>query len=250
VATEWDVYRLQDAGDTDRLVELLLDDEPSVRIRASLALAALGAHSAIEVLTLLLEDDHPRVRLGAAKALDRLGWNPRGTPSEAAYCAATQRWEDCIRLGRLAVPHLLEGIMEPWAEHRASAARTLGSIGVEEARMPLIVLLWDPDAEVRLAAVEALEPYADDEVVRELTRLLSDDDYPVRLATAQLLLRLYGSDTLPERTRQRIRACRRWITQPRYADGLVVRDRDPITGEKRRRLIQEDFGIGLEWPEK
>ncbi len=242
--------QLEKAGDVDGLVELLLDDDPGVRRHVVEALSALGANQAIDLMTLLLEDEHYGVRVVTARCLMKLGWSPRGSDAEPAFYATAEHWDGCVRLGTRAVPALIRATGAPLAEQRAGATRALGAIGAEEARMVLVVLLWDPSPEVRKAAVGALESYADEMIVKELARLLRDECFSVRLVTARLLLRLYTSDGLDLGVKDRIRACRRAITQPHYDERRMVRTRDPRTGERRYEVEREDFGIGLEWPEE
>jgi HEAT repeat protein len=118
------------------VVEALRGPDPMARRRAVLALAELGPRSpaAVQALAGALEDPDGRVRFMAAAALGRIG--PAAEPAIPALLgvlddetAGNQAAESLIRMGKTAVPALLEVMQSGQEAIRRHAATALTRIG-------------------------------------------------------------------------------------------------------------------------
>ena len=121
---------LRDAGDTERLITALRDEEKSVRQSAMEGLAATGA-PAVPRLTAALQDDDWIVRYRAAEALGRIG---------------------DVR----AVEPLISALGDGKDHVRHMAAKGLGMLCDPSAAGPLEALLSDSNEYVRQSAAMAL----------------------------------------------------------------------------------------------
>ncbi len=114
------------------------NQEPAVRLAATIALGRIHRPEAVALLSELVGDPSPGVRLAAVEAL---GWTPGGAPAlRARIEAPTARppWHDDERtaaigaLGRAGeatdVPRLIGLLSEPWPAS-AAAADALGRLG-------------------------------------------------------------------------------------------------------------------------
>jgi serine/threonine protein kinase len=125
------------------LVATLRGPDPMERRRAVLALGEAGSRSsaAVQALAEALADADPRVRFMAAAALGRIG-----PAAEAAVpdllaalddgAAGNEAAESLVRIGKAAVPALLEMMKTGDEKVRAQAATTLTRIGAGQ-RWPL-----------------------------------------------------------------------------------------------------------------
>ncbi len=118
------------------LVEVSRGPDPMARRRAILALAELGGRSAAAVRALAdaLSDPEERVRFMAAAALGRIGALAEQAIPDLLVAlddeaAGDQAAESLARLGRAAVPALLEAMESGRAAIRRRAATTLARIG-------------------------------------------------------------------------------------------------------------------------
>jgi protein-S-isoprenylcysteine O-methyltransferase Ste14 len=147
------------------LAAALSDEAEAVRSWAQRALGALGSPEAIAPLLTLLDDPVLRVRLGVVQTLAGLG------AAEILEPAAE-----------------LLGTQEAWA--RAMTARALGTLG-SEAALPLLTRgLQDDSAWVRQEAVVALLRIGSRQALPVLEQALSDEDWEVRLYAAEAVERL------------------------------------------------------------
>ncbi len=113
------------------LMEVLKDNDPSMRMYAAETLGKIGDVRALRSLVALLKDDNEIVRIYAINALGDLR-------SESA------------------VKPLLKFMDDEDPEARKSLAEALGKIDNNIALKPLIKLLEDPDIRVRESAARAL----------------------------------------------------------------------------------------------
>ena len=118
------------------VVEALRGPDPMARRRAVLALAELGPRSpaAVQALADALKDPDGRVRFMAAAALGRIG--PAAEPAIPALLGAlddetagNQAAESLARMGKTAVPALLEVMQSGQEAIRGHAAAALTRIG-------------------------------------------------------------------------------------------------------------------------
>ena len=99
-----------------------------------------------------------------------------------------------VRIGRHAVPDLVEALKDQNANVRNAAAQTLGSMGTNArgATLALGDLLRDQSDVVRVSAARALGRIGWDarSAVRELRRVLGDENRKVRESAAESLRRI------------------------------------------------------------
>ena len=125
------------------VLEMLRGPDPVAKRRAVLTLAELGPRSqaAVRALAGALEDPEGRVRLMAAAALGRIGLSAevavpallRALGDEAAGNAAA---ESLVKIGKPAVPALLEVMKSDHHALSSHAAYTLTRIGARLGRPP------------------------------------------------------------------------------------------------------------------
>lgn len=82
---------------------------------------------------------------------------------------------------------LADLLLRPMARERWEAARALGELGEEEARLPLLEAIGDAEARVRRMALSALVGRASGEDVPRLELALADQDRAVRLQALEVL---------------------------------------------------------------
>jgi HEAT repeat protein len=126
------------------LVAALRGPDPMARHRSVLALAEAGSRSsaAVEALAEALADADGRVRFMAAAALGRIG--PAAEAAVPALLAAlddedagNEAAESLVRIGKAAVPTLLEMVTRGDEKVRVQAATTLARIGAgQRPRLP------------------------------------------------------------------------------------------------------------------
>jgi serine/threonine protein kinase len=124
-----------------QLIAALRGPDPMERRRSVLALAEAGSRSnaAVQALAEALADPDPRVRFMAAAALGRIG-----PAAEAAVpdllaalddeAAGNEAAESLVRIGKAAVPALLDMMNTGDEKVRAQAATTLTRIGAGQKR--------------------------------------------------------------------------------------------------------------------
>ena len=146
------------------LVRLLSASDPSLVMRATDALAKMGAVTAADTVAALLRHEESWVRMGAAHALGEMA--PPDAASllvaaldDTAYAVVNAA---LVALGRLRAPELYEpamGLLDSDNRHiRKHAAMALGELGDARARSALERLNeGDADSGVRFMAGKALE---------------------------------------------------------------------------------------------
>ena len=154
----------------DRLLELLSDPSPAVRISAQYSLLRAGDRAVPGLLEHLSDDDDPMVL-------------------QALEVAAN-----------LPDPRLVEALSDraesPNAGIRAMAAKVLGNGSGSVAVDVLYRLLSDEDSEVRATSIESLARLEVTSAVTRIGRCLSDVSYRVRRATGLALDELGPSGRL------------------------------------------------------
>ncbi len=131
--------RVADATIRQRLIELLRDPDPDVRLDVVVTLGELGASEAVDTLIeALLGDPEGEVRIEAARALAKL----RSPTAVDALIRCVR--EDGLPQLDLSVDDLEFGDS---LEVQGQALEALGRIGDRRATAPVIELLSDPDYE-------------------------------------------------------------------------------------------------------
>ncbi|MCM8768252.1 MAG: HEAT repeat domain-containing protein [Candidatus Omnitrophica bacterium] len=180
------------------LIKLIADREPSVRKEVALALGEIGQPQAFSALVSLLTDNVPGVRAAAVKALGRLN-HPESVPHLCEKLKDKEeivRWSAAASLGQLKDPRtvlpLIQALSDSHFLVRANAAWSLGLVGDRQATEPLICLLRDKDVQVKIQAVRALGRIGDSRAVESLILVLNERHPLLRRTTLKTLRRLTG----------------------------------------------------------
>jgi len=128
-----------------------------------------------------LQDASHAVDYHAAQALDNLQWTPPDQPTKAAYLLAKGLWQECVSLGSVAVPLIVDRLCHPSSRNseRDKALSALQDLGTD-AIPALIDCLQDANEDARWRAAKALGDIGDPSVIPLLAAALNDDDYDVR----------------------------------------------------------------------
>ena len=199
-------------ADVQALIKQLKSRDPQARADAAFELGWMGrrAKNAVPFLVRMLDDAwearDPRpgypVGQAAAQALARIG-----KPAVPALIEQLRSRSDLRRYLAIlalqaigdpqAVPPLIELIRNPKAARRSNAADALGQLRDPRAVEPLIEALGDRDKLVGLAACIALGSLGDKRAVRPMADALErDTSEQVRIAAASSLARLGGPEAV------------------------------------------------------
>ena len=180
-----------------------------VRVDAAFMLAKQSGNkdtSAVPGLIEALYDEDSRLRTAAVKVLGEIG-DPNVVPEFLILLNKENdgniRWAVSAALGRMgkdAVPGLVEALRDENWKVRRSSAEALWAMGEPEAVPGLIVALNDRNDVVRQAAASALEAMST-MAVPELIKALGNRDRPAALAAAQMLEKI-GGETAREALEQ------------------------------------------------
>ncbi|MCP4543059.1 MAG: response regulator [Chloroflexi bacterium] len=185
---------LEQLGDflaMEPLIAILEDTDWQTRKAAAKALRQFNDPRSVEPLIATMSDEFWEVRRTAAESLDRLDWKPKVNHTGAVYWIAKQNWNQCVKLGTLAVKPLIVFLRDRDNDVRKAVARTLGQLGDTRAVEPLIAVLQDVKvASVGASAAEALGELGDSRAVEPLIITMSDKFWEVRRAAAESLDRL------------------------------------------------------------
>lgn len=210
---------------TARLVALLQDEDPRMRLTAAQALGKIAAPDAADALVQRLEDADPAVRAMSAWALGNLGEDAL----DRAGLELTKRLDDPAPAVKLAAAQALgamggtQTIVELLTERltrsdvhtRRAAVQALTWLEAGSAYHALIKALGDPDAQVRQGAVAALGEMVDPRTLPAIRdRLLKDAGAGVRGEAAYRLGKFGDRTIVPAlrsaATRDPDAAVRRW----------------------------------------
>jgi len=210
-----------------RLIELLQDEDPRIRLTAAQALGKIAAPDTAGALLRSLDDADPSVRAMSAWALGRLGeavLDPAGLelvnrlddPSPAVKLAAAEALGE-IGGTQTIVELLTERLRHADVESRRAAVRALTWLEAESAHHALITALSDSDAQVRQGAVAALGEMVDSRSLPPIRdRLLKDAHAGVRGEAAFRLGKFGDSTVVPALRSASARdpdaAVRRWAS--------------------------------------
>jgi HEAT repeat protein len=98
---------LNDSRAVGLLIAALRDKDVKLRGGAARGLGKSGDARAVQPLLMTIRDEEPDVRKAAAEALEKIGWQPSRDETGAAYWAARQNWEECVKIGPAAIGALV-----------------------------------------------------------------------------------------------------------------------------------------------
>jgi HEAT repeat protein len=135
----------------------LMKAQPAeVRVQAIGALTRFGPR-AVPALEEALKDQDARVARGASFALDQLGWTPGPDELGVRYCIVRGLWEQLYEIGRGAVPLLVEHLADADPEVAFHAAMALRNTDDPHSTPALVATLEARDANLRGMAAQSLE---------------------------------------------------------------------------------------------
>jgi hypothetical protein len=120
-----------DARAVDALIEALKDKDSDVRENSIDALVKIAKKDlgVVDKLINVLRDKDSDVRGGIAKVLGNLGWDPKSEEERVLYYIANGDWDECVKMGGVAVEFLIERLKDRNSDVRRSVAEALGKIG-------------------------------------------------------------------------------------------------------------------------
>lgn len=186
------------------------DPDADVKIAAIKALAEAKDTVAVPRIMELLQDTVPDVRLEAATGLGKIGDMRAAQPLADFY--DKEKIEDVqdagiralIHLGGYSIQPLIGLLRSIRPAVRAGAARALGKLQARDAVNPLIWLLRDRDTDVKQAAIYALRQIGDGRGLDAIASLIQDADPDVEGA-AERALSGEGYQEEFERAKRKIR---------------------------------------------
>jgi len=137
------------------LGELLADPENEVCISAIEALGKIHNEAAIPHLVRVLSHDSYNVRHMAATTLSACGWLPDTTEERARFYLASEQWHELSRMGRPAIPFLIQVLENPRYGLQAGVATALKGMG-KPGRDALVAAASHKNPVIRKAAEDIL----------------------------------------------------------------------------------------------
>jgi HEAT repeat protein len=129
----------------ETLIEALKDEDSYVRENVIDALVKIAKKDlgVVDKLINALRDKDSDVRGGIAWALGKIGWKPGNDEERILYYIANGDWNECVKMGGVAVEFLIERLKDKDSYVRRSVAEALGKIGDSRAVEALIEALKD-----------------------------------------------------------------------------------------------------------
>ncbi|MDX1967662.1 MAG: HEAT repeat domain-containing protein [Planctomycetaceae bacterium] len=182
---------LRDPQGVPTLIRLLGDEVPDVKRDAVVSLGKVGDARAVRpLLDVALQE--PLFRFTAGEAIAKIG--KAAVPVLLQILQeddAGRTLEAIIVLGRIKDPSAAEPIAAMLSHRftivRSHAVESLGLIGDPKSATPLIRMLSDPDAIVRAQTAAALQKVGDKRAVPGLLKLLAENDLDVCTRAAATL---------------------------------------------------------------
>ncbi len=125
---DWEALVKIGAPAIPTLVKAFSDNSFFIRSEAVITSGNIKDSEAIEPLIEVLGDNNPSIRLEAAKALDKIGWEPKTEEQTIAYLFARQDWEALVEIGAPAIPILEKASCDHNWYISSPAAKALGNI--------------------------------------------------------------------------------------------------------------------------
>jgi len=140
------------------LIGLLSDSEGEVSFSAIDALKKINSQTAISSLATALGHPSYNVRHMAATALSASGWSPNTTEEKARFFLASEQWAELTRMGKPALPYLVQTLGDSYQGVRAGAATTLRGMG-KPGMEALVAALNHPDPVVRKMVADTISTH-------------------------------------------------------------------------------------------
>jgi len=139
----------------NRVKVLLHDTDSKVRIKVAWILfSAQGPHR--QEIPALLKDPVKEVRSAAANILTRMEWSPASLQEKIHYLLAQDDWKAVVKIGRDAVPALLEIAGDNAWQDRATPMRALAELEDSRAIRTFLHGAMSSDAQVRSVSLDGL----------------------------------------------------------------------------------------------
>jgi len=191
--------QIGDPRAVDGLLNLMGDDDASIRQAAVSALNSLGLPSMSDRIIPLLADPEPNVRESAAKIAGYFGYPEAANalvdlsrdPNERVRCAAIEHLPFIEDERVLEV--LVHALSKETPNIRAAAARALGVMDAPEVVPKLIAALSDDDIWVRYFSARALGRQRSEESIAALEKVIEKEQFNhVRIAALDSLGQIGG----------------------------------------------------------
>lgn len=253
-ATAPDARKVQDAAD-EALLPLLADDDPAVRLRASVALATGGGTAARRALVAKLDGGTELDRFALFGALGGvLARHPdeaaaRRVFAELPIAAGPERDAVIQAAGRVRAPSIVAALAsaakaDDVDDRRAVATVLAAQAGSADAVTLTRALMRDPDASVRAEATFALGSIASASAVPALAALVQGQDADVATNAAGAIARIAWRSA-PDPSAIASAVCpmlrdRRAPVRANALSALVATRRRCGDGDVERRLLADD----------
>jgi HEAT repeat protein len=148
------IWSLQEIGHplaVEPIINVLEDSDSVVRENAATALASFNNKSAIVPLKKRLHDEKANVRQAAAQAMLRLNWTPVSQDERIMFSIAMKGFNTLVEIGEPAISSLIDLLKDN--DVRWDAARALVEIG-EPAAKPISIAIdnFEDDPDTKEAA--------------------------------------------------------------------------------------------------
>jgi HEAT repeat protein len=182
-----DIVKLEEKKDFNKLVEALNYKDNDIRKQAIQAIGRFKDPKVEDLLLSLLKDTDSEIARCAAEVLDKKGWKPARNKNSAYYWITKRNWQECIKLGEIAVEPLINAMNRKEWEVKSSVARVLGQIKDVRAIKPLVNAMKDENFVVIKSAAQALGDIKDPKSIEPLLDAFEHGNKKVRESAAEVL---------------------------------------------------------------
>jgi HEAT repeat protein len=153
------------------VLEIFEDEDEQIRRMAIDILGEIDSTAAVPPLIGLMEHRNPELQIAAAQALAKTGWQPGADGTGIRYSILRRDWEGCIKLGNLAIPHLIQAMQTQKDEIAQGVVKTLGSLLDPNSNPEIDERSQAEGIEALCAFLQRQKIAGSDEAVRILGRL-------------------------------------------------------------------------------
>ena len=122
----------------------------------------------IEPLLQVLKNDNPSIRMKAAEALDKIGWHPKDDVDRSWYFMVKEEWSKLVEIKEPSIEPLLQALKDNQSSVRMKAAETLDRIKDPSAIDPMLRYIFKDVNEVpvvRKALLSLVPVFSDGEQI-------------------------------------------------------------------------------------